>query len=227
LSIVDWNFWHWLTVVQHELLLFAAVFFLIGALDDLAVDFAWIWLKLTGRADTPVVSRAQMQRRALDGRVAVFIPAWQEADVIGDTIAHTLAVWPQEKLRLYVGLYRNDPATLEAAMRGACGDARLRLVIHDNAGPTTKADCLNRLYDALRDDERRLGTPFACVLFHDAEDMVDPAGLGLLTSAIEDGVDFAQLPVEPLPQRGRDWLGSHYCEEVGGALIAGHLNRSL
>ncbi len=217
MSFIDWNLWQWLAVVQHELLLFAGVIFLIGALDDLALDFTWLWLRVKGRAKTPVVSRAELQGRQLKGRTAVFIPAWQEAAVIGDTIAHMLGVWPQDELRLYVGIYRNDPETIQAAIRGARGDARLRLVIHDRAGPTTKADCLNRLYEAMRDDERRLGSPFSSVLFHDAEDMVDPGGLGLLEGAIAGGADFAQLPVEPLPQEGRNWLGSHYCEEFAEA----------
>lgn len=217
MTLLDWTVWQWLAIAQHELLLFAGVFFLIGALDDLAVDLSWLWLKLTGRAKTEQVDRFVLQQRELDGPLAIFIPAWQEADVIGETLAHMLGVWPQSGLRLYLGIYRNDPETLEAAMRAARGDPRLRLVIHDRDGPTTKADCLNRLYGAMRDDERRRGTPFAGVVFHDAEDMVDPAALTLLGDAIANGADFVQLPVEPLPQNGVRWLGSHYCEEFAEA----------
>ncbi len=226
MSFIDWDVWQWLAVFQHELLLFAGVFFLIGALDDLAVDAAWLWLKITGRAKTPHVQRRELQNRKLHGRAAIFVPAWQEEDVIKQTIAHLLSAWPQEDLRLYVGIYRNDPATLEAAMSGARGDPRLRLVIHDRQGPSTKADCLNRLHDAMCADERRSGKQFACVIFHDAEDMVDPAGLGLLDHAIAGGADFAQLPVEPLPQTGRDWLSSHYCEEFAEAHGKGMVVRS-
>lgn len=214
---IEWNIWQWLAVFQHELLLFAGIFFLIGALDDLAVDLYWLWLKATGRGQTPRIGRRKYQTRNLQGSVAVFIPAWQEAEVIGETISHMLKAWPQEQLRLYIGIYRNDPLTLEAAMRAASGDTRLRLVIHDRQGPSTKADCLNRLYAALCDDERRMGREFTAVVLHDAEDMVDPAGLGLLDEAIAEGCDFAQLPVEPLPQKGFHWLGSHYCEEFAEA----------
>lgn len=217
MAILDWNAWQWLALVQHELLLFAGIFFLIGAIDDIAIDLSWIWLKLTGRASTPIIKRAELRAEALNAPIAIFIPTWREDSVIADTIAHTLSVWPQAGLRLYIGVYRNDPATLEAAMRGAPADPRLRIVIHDRDGPTTKADCLNRLYDALRDDERRSGSLFGGVVFHDAEDMVDPAGLGLLARSIAQGADFAQLPVEPLPQSGRHWLGSHYCEEFAEA----------
>lgn len=217
MNTTEWGAWHWLAALQHELLLFAGVFFLIGALDDLAIDLAWLWFRITGRAKTPTVDRSSLRERELEGRVAIFVPAWQESEVIGETIAHLLGVWPQRSLRLYVGIYRNDPDTLEAAMRGAGADSRLRLVIHDRHGPTTKADCLNRLFEAMSEDERREGGRFSAVVFHDAEDMVDPAGLGLLDMAIAGGADFAQLPVEPLPQAARHWLGSHYCEEFAEA----------
>lgn len=217
MAIFEWEGWYWLALLQHELLLFAGVFFLIGALDDLALDCLWLWLKATGRATTQRADRRELQERALHGPAAVFLPAWQEAEVIGDTIAHLLGSWRYPGLRLYVGVYRNDPETLDAAMQAASRDPRLRLVIHDRAGPSTKADCLNRLYLALCDDERRLGTKFSTILFHDAEDMIDPAALALLDEAIARGADFVQLPVEPLPQAARHWLGSHYCEEFAEA----------
>lgn len=213
MPIWGFEFWQWVALLQHELLLFAGVFFLIGAMDDVAIDLSWLWLKLTGRARTPRIIRAQMQQRQLHGRAAIFIPAWNEANVIGDTIRHMLQSWPQSQLRLYVGCYRNDPATIAAAMAATRGDRRLRIVIHDRAGPSTKADCLNRLYEAMCDDERRGAMRFALTIFHDAEDLVDPGALGLLDRTIAEGTDFAQLPVEPLAQPESRWLGSHYCEE--------------
>ena len=216
----DLTVWEWLALLQHELLLFAGIFFLIGAADDLAVDLTWLWLKLTGRAKTPQLDRDALRDSALSGDAAVFIPAWHESDVVGYTIGHVLESWPQAAMRLYVGCYRNDPATIEAAMKAAKGDPRVRIVIHNRAGPTTKADCLNRLYLALRDDERRRGVPAHMVVFHDAEDMVDPAALGLLDQAIGDhagGAQFVQLPVQPMPQSDSVLIGSHYCEEFAEA----------
>ncbi len=221
LSVGGLDVWQWLALFQHELLVFAAVFFLIGAIDDLAVDLLWLWLRITGRVSTPRADRQALGSRELHGPAAVFIPAWNETAVIGDTVAHLLGSWPQGALRLYIGCYRNDPATLAAAMTAARGDPRLRLVIHDRDGPSTKADCLNRLFAAMLADERRSGRRFAMTVFHDAEDMVDPAALGLLDDTIATGADFAQLPVEPLPVRRGGWLscalGSHYCEEFAEA----------
>jgi adsorption protein B len=221
LSFAEPGLWQVLALLQHELLLFAGVFFLVGALDDLAVDTAWLWLKARGRAVTARRSRASLVHRNLAGPVAVLIPAWHEDAVIGQTIRHLLATWPQASLRLYVGCYRNDPATIGAAIAAARGDPRFRLVIHGREGPTTKADCLNRLFAALTLDEERSGQRFAMLVFHDAEDMVDPGALGLLDETVVAGADFVQLPVEPLVPRHRDWLarhiGAHYCEEFAEA----------
>ena len=161
----------WLALAEHELLLFAGVFFLVGLADELAVDCTWAWLRLTGRAKTLRITRANHDSTPLAAPAALLIPAWQEEQVIGTTIAHALSVWPQRDLTIYAGCYRNDAATAEAICRGAGNDLRARLVIHDNDGPTTKADCLNRLYAAMQHDEQRRGRRFRMVLLHDAEDM--------------------------------------------------------
>ena len=202
----------WLAIVEHELLLFAAVFFLIGAADELAMDLAWLWMRMTGKIRDWRIQRSAVVDRPLSGPCAVLIPAWREEDVIADTIRHALMSWPQRELRIYVGCYRNDTVTAEAILRGAQGDQRVRLVIHGRDGPTTKADCLNRLYEAMETDERRMGARYHMVLLHDAEDMVDAAALSLLDRALQDA-DFVQLPVLPEPQKASRWIGSHYCEE--------------
>lgn len=148
----------------------------------------------------------------LSGRVAVFIPAFQEAPVIGATISHMLAVWPQPELTVYVGCYRNDPATIAAASAAAARDRRLRIVIHGADGPTTKADCLNRLYRALTVDEERMGVRFSSVVLHDAEDMVHPAALQAIDTALVMR-DFVQLPVRPELQGQSHWIAGHYADE--------------
>lgn len=131
MTLTQLDFWQVLALCQYELFLFAAVFFLIGAIDDIAIDLVWLWLKARGRAKTIRLHREELRSNRLKGRAAVFIPAWSEALVIRDTLARMLAAWPQRDLRVYVGCYRNDPATIAAAMRAAPGDPRLRIVIHD------------------------------------------------------------------------------------------------
>lgn len=201
----------WLQLVQFELMLFAGFWFVIGMIDELAVDVTWLWLLLRGRVRSARLG-ADVAARPLAGTAAVFIPAWREAEVIGATIRHALDAWQQRELRLYIGCYRNDPDTISAAMCAAAGDPRVRLVIHDRDGPTTKADCLNRLYGALCEDELRSGMPARSVVLHDAEDMVHPAALVVLDAAL-DGAGFVQLPVRPEPVPGSPWVSGHYADE--------------
>lgn len=216
MNTLSFTWWDLLIHVQHELLLFSTVFFLIGAVDDISVDISWLWLKFTGKISKDFVDRDELAAQPLNRDTALFIPTWNESRVIGDTLAHALQVWSQARLRVYVGCYRNDPDTISAVMQAANDDPRLRLVVLDSMGPSTKADCLNRLYQAMQVDERRGNFSPSMVVFHDAEDMVDPAGLKLLDEAIETA-DFVQLPVLALPQTESRWLGSHYCEEFAEA----------
>lgn len=202
-----------LGLVERELLLFAAVWFVIGAADDLGIDMLWLWLRLSGRARTGRLEGPADQ--PLRGIAAVLVPAWREQDVVGAMIRHSLDAWPHAEMRFYVGCYRNDPATLAAAI-ASTRDDRLRIVVHDRDGPTTKADCLNRLYEAMCEDERRGRFRVRSVILHDAEDMVHPAALSLLDSALDEA-DFVQLPVRPEPQRTSRWIGGHYCDEFAEA----------
>lgn len=200
-----------LLLAERELLLFAGFWIVVGLLDELAIDLVWIWLKLSGRARTRVLPPS-FGTAPLAGPIAVFIPAFDESDVIGVTIRHLLQAWPQDGLRLYVGCYRNDPGTLAAALVAAGGDPRLRLVLLEAAGPTTKAHCLNRLYAALEADETRSGQRFRGVILHDAEDMVHPQALQAIDAALA-AVDFVQLPVRPVTIGGGRWISGHYADE--------------
>lgn len=200
-----------LLLAERELLLFAGFWIAVGLIDELAIDLSWLWLKLTGRARTGVLPPGY-GAAPLAGPLAVFIPAYAESAVIGVTIRHLLQAWPQAALRLYVGCYRNDPATIAAAVAAAAGDPRLRLVLVDAAGPTTKAHCLNRLYAALQADEVRGGRRYRGVILHDAEDMVHPAGLLAIDAALS-AVDFVQLPVRPVADSGNRWISGHYADE--------------
>ncbi len=202
---------HGLQLGERELLLFAAFWFIVSAVDELAIDLCWFWLRLTGRSANRAVA-GETAMTPLAGKAAVLVPAWNEAEVIGAMVRHTLEAWVQSDLRIYVGCYRNDPETIAAAMAGAERDPRVRLVIHDRDGPTTKADCLNRLYAALSLDETRSGRKFASVILHDAEDMVHPAGLALIDQALVR-YDFVQLPVRPEPQGDSPWIAGHYGDE--------------
>ena len=225
-----WTALDWLLLVERELLAFAAFWFCVGLLDELAIDFAWLGLKLTGKARTPRLP-VGYGAEPLSGAAAVLIPAFRESQVIGATIAHMLSVWPQRELTIYVGCYRNDAATLAAAMAAASADPRVRLVTLATAGPTTKADCHTRLYRAMACDEARTARRFASIVLHDAEDMVHPCAL----QALDAGLvlrDFVQLPVRPEQQPHSRWIAGHYSDEFAeshakGLVVRGALGGAL
>ncbi|MCA1661200.1 MAG: glycosyl transferase family protein [Novosphingobium sp.] len=209
-----YGLWRLLEFVEHELLLFAAVMFVLGSLDELVVDLAWLRLRLTGRTRPQRFSTSP--DAPLAGVVAVLMPAWREADVVGTTLAHCRAAWPQRELRIYAGCYRNDAATMAALAAGAGNDPRIRIVVNPVAGPTTKADCLNRLYAALIADECRQGARARSVILHDAEDLVHGDALALLDRELGNA-EFVQLPVVPEPQPRSRWVAGHYGDEFAEA----------
>ncbi len=216
-----------LDLIMREAALFAATGFLILGLSDLAVDLAWIALRLRGLA-RPAPSVRDLPRPAAPGLIAVFVPAWDESAVIGPMLRGALAAWGEGDWRLYVGTYPNDPATRAAA--AAVTDPRVRIVTGGEPGPTTKADCLNRLWRALLTDEAGEGRLAKAVVLHDAEDLVHPDELRLFDGLVER-FDLVQLPVLPLIDPHSRWLGGHYADEfseshgkemaVRGALGAG------
>lgn len=215
--------------VMREAALFAATGFLVLGLSDLAVDLLWLAhrLRALGR---PALRVADLPPPSRPGRLAVFVPAWDEASVIGDMLRGAASAWAQGDWRLYVGTYCNDPATVAAAAAVAGREPRIRIVAGGVPGPTTKADCLNRLWGALLADESDEGRRAKAIVLHDAEDVVHPDSLALFDSMIER-FDFVQLPVIPLIHPHSVWLGGHYAAEfaeshgkemvVRGALGAG------
>ncbi len=134
-----------LTELASELALFAAAGFLLFAIDDLAVDLIYFarrgWRAIAVYSRYPRAFADTLPAPANPGRLAVFIPAWDESAVIADMLRATLKRWGDGDYRIFVGYYANDPLT-EAAI-GQVDDPRIEAVLVDDHGPTTKADCLN------------------------------------------------------------------------------------
>jgi adsorption protein B len=146
--------------------------------------------------------------------MAVFVPAWDESTIIGPMLRSAIKRFEHPDYRLFVGHYRNDPAT--AAAIAAVADDRVVAVRVDRDGPTTKADCLNHLYDALVAWEADEGKTLAAVVLHDAEDVVHPLELQLFNQLI-DRAAVIQLPVLPLVDPDSRWISGHYCDEFAEA----------
>lgn len=204
-----------LDAVARETMLFAAIGFLVGGVDDIAVDFAWLWTRLWRRSDRlPDTLEGYVLQEPR--RMAVFVAAWDEAGVIGAMLRASLARFDHPDYRIYVGTYPNDHATIAAVAAVAADDARIRLVIGPNDGPTTKADCLNALWAALLRDERSERIRVAAVELHDAEDMVHPAELRVIDALI-GRYAAVQLPVLPLVDDKARLVSGHYADEFAEA----------
>ena len=197
---------------MRETALFAGAGFLLLGISDLAVDLAWIvsslWRLVLGKGRQMAADELRPPEKP--GRLAVFTPAWDEASVIRTMLLHTLGKFEHEDYRIYVGCYPNDRATIEEVRR--VRDSRVRLVIGPLPGPTTKADCLNRLWEAMLADEELEGRPFKAVVLHDAEDVVHPAELHIFDRLVER-YDLVQLPVVPLIHPDSPWISGHYADE--------------
>lgn len=202
-------------MVARETMLFAAIGFFVGGVDDLLVDLLYFAHRVRqGRRPRP--SLDVMAPPARPGRIAVFVPAWDEAGVIAAMLATTLARFGAGDYRIYVGVYPNDYATIAAVAAVARGEPRLLMVIGETPGPTTKADCLNTLWHALLREDARSGRRTKAVVLHDAEDVVHPAELAVFDRLIEHH-DVVQLPVLPLVAQRARFVSGHYADEFSEA----------
>ncbi len=203
-----------LAVATRELALFAAFGIIVIGLGDIAIDAIWIvrslWRNGTIYRRCARADALSLPPPRTGGQIAVFIPAWDESAVIGAMLRHSIAAFGPGAWQIYVGTYPNDSATI-AAVR-AVASPRVSLVIGDRDGPTTKADCLNTLWHALRHHELHTGTSTKAIVLHDAEDVVDSAELGIYASLIERFA-LVQLPVMPLIDHGSRLIAGHYLDE--------------
>ena len=198
-------------ILARETLLFASAGFLLGGLDDLSVDFVYMIRRLFRRGCI-VPSLDALPAPARPGRLAVFVPAWDESAVIGVMLRSTLARFTHPDWQLYVGCYPNDRATIDAVAAVAEDDDRVRMVIVGPDGPTTKADCLNHLWRAMRRDDARAGRTTRAVVLHDAEDVVHPDELRVYESLIGT-YSVVQIPVLPLIDGRSRLVSGHYADE--------------
>ncbi len=203
-----------LSRIAAELALFAGFGFLLFALNDLLVDLIFFcraaWRAIAVRPRFPRLFAEQIEVSQGAGAMAVFIPAWDESAVIAPMLRATLERFDHPDYRLFVGFYRNDPAT--AAAIASVEDPRIEAVEVPADGPTTKADCLNHLYDALLSWETGRDHAVKAIVLHDAEDLVHPLELRIF-DRLTDKAAIVQLPVLPLPDPASPWIAGHYCDE--------------
>jgi adsorption protein B len=193
-----------LAVLTRELLWLCAAGIALSSVDDLAVDF--VWLARVALRRQPMLP----PQPAAPGRFAILIPAWDESEVIAPMLSRLVSTLEHPGYHVFVGYYPNDPATRSAILSVA--DPRITAVSVGRPGPTTKADCLNRLWSAAVAREEEDGARWKAVVLHDAEDIVHPRSLELYDRHMP-ALAMVQLPVLPLVDPKSRWISGHYIDE--------------
>ena len=188
---------------------------LISGLDDLVVDLAWVWGWLKS-ALRPAASLFPPGPRQLENapqqRIAIFVPLWHEHQVIARMLEHNLAAIRYPEYHFFAGCYPNDAETQEAVQAVAERFPQVHLALCPHPGPTSKADCLNWIYQHLLLLEESCGEVFDVVLLHDAEDLIHPEELRWI-NYYAARYDFVQTPVLALATPLYQVTHGVYCDE--------------
>ena len=165
-----------LFAVKWVIYILAFLLLLLG-LDDFFIDAAYwsrrFYRKLFVYSNFPKADE-NILFTVPEKPLAVMIPAWNEVDVIGtmaDLAARTL---DYENYQIFVGTYPNDPDTQRDVDEVCQRFTNVHKIVCARPGPTSKADCLNNIIDAIFSFEKAGGIEFAGFILHDSEDVVSP-----------------------------------------------------
>ena len=123
-----------------------AVWIAISGLDDLFITLVGF---VTSRVRFPWPADADL-RRASQRPIAVFVPLWHEHAVIDRMLEHNLAAIQYRNYHFFVGVYPNDKATIRAVAEQARRHRRVHVATCPHDGPTSKGDCLNWIYQRMK-----------------------------------------------------------------------------
>lgn len=184
----------------------------LNQIDELFVD-ANYWLRGLYRRKERLISTAEL-RNVEQKRIAIMVPSWREAEVIEQMLLHNLKTidYDPDCYVIFCGTYKNDAETQSRIDAVAKRFRSVRKVIVPHDGPTSKADCLNWIYQGVLLEERRRGIRFDILLMHDAEDVIHPLSLRLYSLLIPEN-DFVQTPVFSLAVSPKKIVAGTYIDE--------------
>ena len=209
---------HWLAGFDHAILWLLpplAWAILLSGLDDLVVDLFWAcaWIKAKVRPSARLFPPGERQlASAPQRRIAVLVPLWNEHAVIAKMLEHNFAAIRYSDYHIFAGCYPNDGPTQEAVRFAAGRFPNVHMAVCPHDGPTSKADCLNWVFQHVLLEEESFGRRFEVIVTHDAEDLIHPEELRWI-NYYSGRFDFVQTPVLPLPTPFRDLTHGVYCDE--------------
>jgi adsorption protein B len=188
-----------------------ALLFVLSGLDDLGVDLAWFYAWVEYRLS----KWGQPECMVLDvpaKTIAIMVPLWHEHEVIRQMLEHNLASIRYSAYHIFAGAYPNDAPTMQAIRAVADRFPNVHLAVCPHDGPTSKADCLNWIYQHIGLYEEQTGKHFDIIVTHDAEDMIHPDELTWINHYAAR-YDFVQIPVFALKTPWWDVVHGVYCDE--------------
>ena len=195
---------HWVA----EVLVPLAFWILLNGVDDLFIDAAAI----AGYLSRPPAPTEAELDAAPTRMMAIFVAAWKEHRVIRQMVENNVTKLRYSRFAFFIGVYPNDAPTLAAAADAVASFPNVHLAVCPHNGPTSKADCLNWIYQRMLLHEEEHHVRFDMVLTHDAEDIVDPDALRWINYYAQSN-DMVQIPVLALPTPFREISHGVYCDE--------------
>jgi bacteriophage N4 adsorption protein B len=183
-----------------------AIWILVSGLDDLFV--LAVYLRRGRKSDSPLPT----VRHPSEKRIGVVVPCWQEAEVIAEMVDHNVSAIRYSNYEILIGGYPNDEQTLNAVRSLENRYRHVHLYVCPHGGPTSKADCLNWIYQQLLLSEQESGKRFDLVVTHDAEDLIHPDELALM-NRYTVAFDMVQTPVLPLATPFKKLTHGLYCDD--------------
>jgi adsorption protein B len=214
---VDWLldvFATWLYGLKVIAITLAVIMFISG-LDDFFIDVVY-WVRRIKRKLSVYRRYPRMSYRELykpdEKPLAIMVPAWNETGVIGNMAELAATTLDYENYHIFVGTYPNDPDTQRDVDEVCARFPNVHKVVCARPGPTSKADCLNNVLDAITQFERSANFAFAGFILHDAEDVISPMELRLFNYLVERK-DLIQIPVYPFEREWTHFTSMTYIDE--------------
>lgn len=189
----------------------AGAYFVLG-LDDLILDVAFWIRKIQRRGERAKHPRLTLERLKYkpEQRIALFVPCWQESDVVDRMVEYAVQTIEYENYDIFVGVYPNDLATVEKVERLERRYTNVKMAMNSLPGPTTKGQNLNSMLEAMRASEGAY--PYEMMALHDVEDIIHPLEL-LVYNYLVPQIEMVQLPVFPLERPVWKWTAWTYADE--------------
>lgn len=204
---VYWTVLSWATV-------YAALVIFVSSVDDTFLDLYYWVLTIQNLLLRPFrrIPSVKKLRALPEKRLAVLIPAWQEADVIARMVDHTIEELHYTAYDIYIGVYPNDPPTIREADALVARHTNVYRANVGHPGPTSKADCLNWIIQNVVAREAETGKRYDAFVMHDSEDVIHPLSFKVMNAWL-DRADMVQLPVLSMPRPWNALVAGHYMDE--------------